>query len=86
MEFKECGHTKEGSRVHRGAWVGLLEGCELNEREYYDLQSELGHKPWEWDNGPPSILTQFDRWWEWKLYQNVLTGCRAPFAKVMQVW
>jgi hypothetical protein len=74
-EYWMTNTTEEGARVQRRQFVGLFEGAPLFREEERDLEVHMATLPWQWINGKPNFLKQFDQWFEYTLCE--VTG-RQP--------
>lgn len=61
--------TEAGSVVRKELRILLLEGSDLFPSELSDMRRDLRSLPWKWERAP-SILYEFDKWWEWQLHMN----------------
>ena len=70
--------TAEGSEVYRRLQVALLDGADLLQREQHELEDAMESLPWNWSLAP-SILYQFERWWEKALHDQGVKKVRVYY-------
>ncbi len=67
--YQQEGTTAGASEVYRQKQVAILEGADLLPRELHELEDAMDHTPWTWKQNP-SILYQFEAWWEKALHNT----------------
>ena len=67
--YSQTGHTLNGALVHRQIQVALLDGTDLLLREQHEVEDAMESIPWTWSQDP-SILHQFEEWWEKALHDQ----------------
>ena len=67
QSYKQEGRTLYGSVVRRHILVAVLDGADLLKRELWELEDAMENMPWTWSQDP-SILHQFEVWWEKALH------------------
>ena len=62
--------TVAGAAVYKTLDILLLEGAELLEHEYFDLETEMAARcKWHWRE-EPHFIEEFDQWFEKCLHDN----------------
>jgi len=69
QRYEQQGMTEERSTVYRHLRVALLDGADLLPRETHELEDAMENLPWIWSLAP-SILHQFEAWWEKALHDQ----------------
>ena len=67
--YAQEGITECRSKVFRHLRVAIVDGADLLVREMHELEREMDHVPWLWELAP-SILHQFEAWWEKTLHDQ----------------
>jgi hypothetical protein len=67
--YAQEGITECRSGVFRHLRVAIVDGADLLVREMHELEREMDHIPWLWKLAP-SILYQFEAWWEKALHDQ----------------
>jgi hypothetical protein len=69
--YSQGGVTECRSEVFRDLRVAIVDGADLTCRERHELERAMEDIPWLWRLAP-SILHQFEAWWEKALHDKGL--------------
>lgn len=69
--YQQCVYhpRRSGISARREMLVALPDGSNLTRREECDLLHDIRRIPWTWKR--PNILTDFDEWFRWVIYNKV---------------
>jgi hypothetical protein len=67
QRYHQRGVSLAGNRFYRYIAIALWERGELTVRDKYELEDDIQRETWILEK-EPSILYEFDQWWEWQLH------------------